>query len=305
MLPFEYDQNLPTGVTIKRGNDFNLVILDAPYKSDIPHSQKIVIYEYENPNASSNLIFLHGIGNGHIPYLTWFAKYFRNSGINTYFLILPYHLARAPEDWQGGELFLSASPEQCRRRFHQAVIDVRKTIDYIQTKSDLPINIMGFSFGGMISTLALSVDKRLKKGILAFTGGDWRWINWYSPHTQKIREEYQTQGNEMGCHSENHCVKLRGNALTVIKNFKTIDDIFAYPVKCFHYDPISFAKFINQKVLLFSGIFDKIIPYNSSNNLYKALSNAKRITLPAGHKTSYLFKKFIAKETIKFLLNSN
>ncbi|MCD6449400.1 MAG: alpha/beta hydrolase, partial [Thermotogaceae bacterium] len=276
MLPFEYE-NKELEVKKERKEGYNIVIFDTPYEPEVEEAGKIVIYEYLAEKPVHNLIFIHGIGNGHIPYLMWFAKKFKDYGINTYFLILPYHLNRAPSNWKGGEPFYSASPEKCVVRFHQAVIDVRRTIDYIQLSSNLPVSIMGFSFGGMISTLSMAVDKRIKKGVLAFTGGNWRWINWHSPYTESVRIEYRTAGNEMGCHSEEYCVKLRGDPEKVISEFKSVADIFKHPVGCYHYDAMAFAKFVDQKVLMFTGLFDRVIIKKSSDSLFKMLKNAKRI----------------------------
>ncbi|MBO8161010.1 MAG: alpha/beta hydrolase [Thermosipho sp. (in: Bacteria)] len=299
MLPFEY-QKTKINPQITKKEKFNIVKFSAPYNPEISESKTVVIFEYLSSLPKANLIFLHGIGNGHIPYLMWFAEKFKEYSFNTYFLVLPYHLFRAPNDWKGGEPFYSASPKKCTIRFHQAVIDVRRTIDYIETQSNLPVYIMGFSFGGMISTLSMAIDKRIKKGVLAFTGGNWRWINWYSPYTETVRKEYKTISNELGCHSEEYCIKLRGNPEKVISGFKTISDIFKHPVGCYHYDPMVFAKFVNQKVLMFTGIFDKIINKKSSDSLFKMLPNAKRIYIPSGHKSSYFFKRFIVRKSVRF-----
>ncbi|SHH51469.1 alpha/beta hydrolase family protein [Thermosipho atlanticus] len=302
MLPFEYINSKISPQIIKK-EKFNIIKFDAPYNPEVKESEKIILHEYLSKTPKANLIFLHGIGNGHILYLKWFAEKFKDFGINTYFLILPFHLNRAPDNWKGGELFYSASPRKCEVRFHQAVVDVRRTIDYIESISNFPVYIMGFSFGGMISTLSMAVDKRIKKGVLAFTGGNWRWINWYSPYTESIRIEYKTIKNEMGCYSEEYCAKMRGNPEKVISKFKEITDIFKYPVGCYHYDPMAFAKFVNQKVLMFTGLFDKVINKKSSDSLYKMLPNAKRIFIPAGHKSSYLFRKYVAWKTKNFLFS--
>lgn len=301
MYPYEYEKT-PFNAQIKRGTEYNLITIDAPYEPDVSQSKRIHIYDFFVENPHYNLIFLHGIGNGNIPYLMWFGKRFQKHGIRTFFLILPYHGPRAPKDWNGGEPFFSSSPAHCVVRFLQAVIDVRRTIDYIETNSNVPIAIMGLSFGGMIATMSLAIDKRIRKGILAFTGGDWRWINWYSPYLEDVREMYRTQGNEMGCRSESDCIKIRGNATKVVEGFNRIEDIFKYPVTCYHYDPLSYGKFVDQEVLFFSGVFDKVIPERSSQALILTLKNVHKIVVPSGHKSSYFFRRFIAKKVIKFLI---
>jgi len=300
MYPFDYEK-IPFNLQIKKEENYSLIILDTPYEPDVEQSRRIYIYDFQVESPVENLIFLHGIGNGNIPYLMWFGENFKKHKIRTYFLILPYHGPRAPENWEGGEPYFSSSPAHCVVRFHQAVVDVRRTLDYIETVSDIQTSIMGFSFGGMIATMSLAIDKRLHKGILAFTGGDWRWINWHSPYTESIREAYAKFGNEIGCRTEADCIRNRGDPLKVIESFEKIEDIFKHPIGCFYYDPLSYGKFINQEILFFSGIFDKVIPSKSSKALLSTLKNVHEVIMPSGHKSSYFFRRFIAKKVVEFI----
>ncbi len=302
MIPFEYDKSKPFNLQKRTFLNFNLLSFDAVYESDVEEANRVYVYEFLAEEPKLNLIFIHGIGNRNISYLLWFAERFKAQHINTYFLILPYHWFRAPRDWRGGEPFFSTSPSHCVVRFHQAVKDVLRTSDYIEMKSNLPKVIMGFSFGGMIATMALAVDKRLKKGVLAFTGGDWRWINWYSSHTEQLRQDYAKLSNEYGCKDEQTCVKNRSSAYEKLDQLRNIEEIFQLRPVCFHYDPISYAKFVDQPVLFFKGIFDKTIVSKSSNGLFKRLSNAERVVLPVGHRSSYFLKSYILRKSLKFLL---
>lgn len=303
MKIYEYDKTLPLNVETIDLGCYLLVSFDAVYDPAIPQSKRVYVYVYKAKKAWMNLIFLHGIGNGNIPYLLWFAEYFKLHGINTFFMVLPYHERRGMHGWKGGEPFFSPSPSYCINRFHEAVKDVRRTIDYIDSISDLHTSIMGFSFGGMIAVMSLALDKRLKKGVLAFTGGDWRWINWHSPYTEELRKNYRLNGNEYGCRDENDCLKNR-DAMKNLKKPDSLDDIFLLSPKCFHYDPCLYGMFVNQEILFFRGIFDRIIPLRSSEALFKSLPKVKKIVLPCGHRSSYFFRKFIANRVIKFLKNT-
>jgi len=149
----------------------------------------------------------------------------------------------------------------------------------------------------------LALDKRIKKGILMITGGNWRWINFYSPFTQKVRDAYATQKNAYGCDSEEYCIKFRENAFDFVKdNINSIDDIFRKtPIPCYHYDPISYAKFVNQPILFIKGTFDKIIPHQATNELIKLLPNKKVKYILAGHKSSYLWKSIVGRWVISFI----
>jgi len=302
---YEYDQDLPLNVKRERFRDYSLISFDAVYEPQIPESRRIYLYTFETTKPWTNLIFLHGIGNGNIPYLLWFGEYFQRHGIQTFFMILPYHERRAKPEWVGGEPFFSPSPSYCSRIFHEAVKDVRRTLDYIEDLSPVPISIMGFSFGGMITTMSLALDKRLKSGVLAFTGGDWRWINWYSPYTQTLRENYTKYSNEYNCRNESNCVSNRSQSMRTVGKLQNIDDIFSLFPACFHYDPLSYAQLVNQPVLFLQGVFDRVIPHGSSQLLFEHLPNARKSVVPSGHKSSYIFRRLIAQRTIDFLKSSS
>jgi predicted esterase len=302
---YEYDKTIPFNLEIENYTNYTLLKFDTVYEPDIPESKKIYVYKYNSENPLGRLIFLHGIGNGHIPYLMWFAEKFSKMGLETYFLIHPYHKERAKPNWKGGEPFYHHSPAHCVVRFHQAVKDVRRTIDLIEEiENKLPIGIMGFSFGGMIATISMALDKRIKAGVLSFTGGDWRWINWYSPYLEPVREGYKKYSNEWGCKDETKCVKLREESFNKLNELKNINEIFSLKPGCFHYDPISYAKFVDQPVLFFKGMFDKIMPKNASNNLYNKLQHARKVTIPSGHKSSYFFRRVIARKSLHFFKNT-
>lgn len=298
---YEYNVDLPLNIEKKDFENYSLISFDSAYEPKIAESKRVYIYNFKPQNPWIYLIFLHGIGNGNIPYLLWFAEYFKRYGIETFFMILPYHERRSKPQWSGGEPFFSPSPSYCSEIFHEAVKDVRRTLDLIEKLSSLPISIMGFSFGGMIATMCLALDKRLKGGILAFTGGDWKWINWHSPYTETLRENYAKYSNEYNCVDELSCIKNRSQDMQKIGNLKQIDDIFSLFPACFHYDPLSYAQFVEQPVLFFQGFFDRIIPYKSSKALFKNLPNAKKLIIPSGHKSSYLFRRIIAKKVVCFL----
>jgi len=279
--------------------------IPAPYKPVMRESEQIVIHRFDPVGSPIHeLVFLHGIKNGNIPYLMWFAERFAQSGVRTWFLILPYHGERAPKGWEGGEPFFSSSPSWCVQRFNEAVTDVLEVHRFIKEKikSNLPVSVMGVSFGGMIATMALARDPSFEKGVICCTGGDWRWINWHSPYLESVREEYAEKGNEFGCRTERDCVRNRGDTLKTIEGFKTPQDIVEKaPVTCYHYDPASFAPFVTQRILFVQALFDRIIPSQSYKALRTLLKHKTVLFLPSGHKSFYLFRRLVARRVLRFL----
>ncbi|GAB6189532.1 alpha/beta fold hydrolase [Marinitoga arctica] len=299
-------------INYKKYNEYDYIVLKFPvnYYTHYTENKNVYVHLFEPKNIRGDIIFLHGIGNKNIPYLEWYARFFKKHGYRTSVVILPYHLLRTPKGMNGGEPFYSANPNKCVLEFHNAVKDVRRTIDLIENFNNYNKNnlfLFGLSFGGIIGTMALALDKRIKKGILMITGGNWRWINFHSPYTYKVREEYKTTGNAYGCNSEDFCIKyFRKNPVDFVSNnFQTIDDIFTKaPIPCYSYDPISFAKFVNQPILFIRGIFDKIIPKESTEDLISLLPNVSVQKIPTGHKSSILFKKLVGRNILIFLQNN-
>ncbi|WP_165146395.1 alpha/beta hydrolase [Marinitoga sp. 38H-ov] len=288
-------------------NDYTVLKFPVNYNTNYDENKNVYVHLFEPKKVNGDIVFLHGIGNTNIPYLEWYARYFKKFNYRTSVVILPYHLQRTPKGYNGGDLFYSANPDKCVVEFHNAVKDVRRTIDIIENFNDYNPNklyLVGVSFGGIIGTMTLALDKRIKKGVLMITGGNWRWINFHSPYTEVIRKEYYTIGNSYGCNSEKFCIEnFRKNAVDfVLNNFKTIDDIFdKAPIPCYSYDPISFAKFVDQPILLIRGIFDKVIPKEATDDLISLLPNVIVDKIPTGHKSSILFKNILSKKIINFI----
>src|SRR5207302_7044524 len=75
----------------------------------------------------------------------------------------------------------------------QTVVDLRRGIDYLQTRSDIDparIGYVGFSMGGILGSVVAGVDTRIQAPVLALAGGDFARIASASalPSAKKARE---------------------------------------------------------------------------------------------------------------------
>jgi len=302
----EYDKK-PLNLEIIKHEDFDEYVFNSPYEDIFYNFKKSTFYLFKPEKfVKGDIIFLHGIGNGNIPFLMWYARYFRKLGYRTSFVIMPYHLSRTPEGEKAGDTFYSAEPCECVKKFHFAVKDVRRVIDILEgmpSYSSKRLYLMGMSFGGIIGSISLALDQRISKGALLVTGGNWRWINFHSPYTLKIKYEVETKGNSYGCTGELKCIEhfRKEPVKYILNNFKKIEDIFKLEhVGCYKYDPLSFAPFIEQEVLFLRAVFDKVIPKNASLELKSLIKNVVYRRIPTGHKSSILLRKYIAKMVLKF-----
>ena len=278
------------------------VILKSNYPCDYEESGILPLYLYPSKKSKKILLFVHGLGTNNIKYLKWFPKTFSENGYNAALMILPYHFERTPKGKKSGEMFLDTTDDlTLRGRFEHASVDLLTSINYLKTKfPDSELYLMGFSFGGMISIISSAFSNDIKALSLCVTGGNFYYITWRSFVTKVLRVQYE-QNNE--CSAEK-CKTKHGE---VFKNY--IDslkepsiELNSAPNLCYEYDPLTFAKFIDQPVIMFRALFDVFIPKQSSLDLYNHISSRKKElhTLFTGHLSSYLMKSHILKKTLKF-----
>ncbi|HHV71064.1 MAG TPA: alpha/beta hydrolase family protein [Clostridia bacterium] len=257
---------------------------------------KALLFEAEKPKGA--VIFLHGLGNRNFKPLRYYPENFQHNGYTVVMPILPYHFERTPEGKKSGVAFLQGTDEEIMSHFEQAVTDVLVCLDYLQKSGYSRMNIMGFSFGGMISAIVMGLDRRIEKGIFVVTGGNFEYITWQSVATRVLRVSYEE--NEE-CNQEK-CHQLHLAFDSFARTFSSPLDLEKMPV-CFRYDPSLFAGLIKaDKVLMFNALFDPFIPRKSADDLWVRLGKPKRYFLFSGHLTAHLLgKRFILDKSLAFL----
>lgn len=276
-------------------NNQSKILFNSPYPLGNENLDRGEAFLYEG-NKKNGLVFVHGLGSRNFEYLKYYPENLSKQDITTIMLVLPYHKDRQPDNEKIS--FLSGTANKIEHRFYQSVSDTLACVDFLEKIGIENIHIMGFSFGGMISTIAKALDNRLKKGILVVTGGNFEYITWKSVATKVLRVRYE---DEESCSPE-RCNLLHQNFDEVVERTNSLEDLYSLP-SCFRYDPSLFAKKLNpEEILMFTAIFDPFIPTKSSTDLWEKINRPKKYKLPSGHLTSHLwFKKFILRKTLKFL----
>ena len=282
--------------------DEHLTILESPYPTEYKETSGIVLHTFDG-GTRGTLLFIHGLGKRNIKFLTYFPKWFAKKGFSSALMILPYHFERTPNGVESGELFLNTTDNSIlRSRFEHSVVDALTSLDYLRDRFGYPLYLMGYSFGGMISTIAAAFRKDLSGLSLVVTGGNFLHITWNSVVTKVFRVQYE-QNQECDVekcrywHSEDNFYKY----IREIRSPKI--ELDKAPMACYEYDPLVFAKFVKSPTVMFTAAFDIFIPHKSSDELFKLLgsSRKKRYVIPSGHLTSYaIFRKFIASRTLEF-----
>ncbi len=277
----------------------------SPYPSEIEESKKIHVFLYvPRKEIKGKILFLHGLGDRNVDYLMWFAEYFACHGLATAFMVLPYNNIRSSKRYPNGIYYMEADTAKAVERFRHAVMDSRRTLDLLDWKFPkyAKTHVMGVSFGGMIATITAGVDERIDKLSLAITGGNFRYINWNSPLTNLVREKYERGENRDGCGTLEKCILAHENYMEFVKSVHVQEDIYKAPWRCFTYDPVPFAPLFEGRVIMFKAVFDKIMPAASTMQLWEAFGKPPMYIVPSGHFYSIVFKRSMAKKTLKFFL---
>lgn len=171
---------------------------------------------------------------------------------------------------------------QTRRVVIGAIIDLRRGLDWWLTRPELDphrIGVSGISMGGFMGELLLSVDDRPAAGVVILSGGDFPQI--FAVSTE---EDIITARNRMKEHFGWDDQALYAAAW---KDVAAVDPQALAPLL----DP--------RKILFISMRYDWVVPYRVGDRWWRAAYQPRRVTLPAGHFSSFYFMRYILHESTR------
>lgn len=159
----------------------------------------------------------------------------------------------------GGKDPGSLSLPEMRQVSAQTVIDLRRAVDLLATRSDIDpqrIGFLGLSLGGILGGVFTAEEPRVRAAALWSAGGDWGKLVTQSTH------HFARRFRQNGATSE--------EAIT-----RAMADV----------DPLQFvARIAPRPLLLINGTADTVVPAACADALYAAAREPKqRIPLPGGH----------------------
>jgi hypothetical protein len=97
---------------------------------------------------------------GHVGLCQLFARF----GLTAVRLSMPYHDVRRPADLERSDFIVSPNVGQTLQVNRQAVLDARRTIDWLVAQGYERIGIMGTSLGSCLAMLTMAHDARVSAG---------------------------------------------------------------------------------------------------------------------------------------------
>ncbi len=259
---------------------------------------RTVLGEYFQPRKADNaplVILLHGMGDYSVFPCKLLARSLVKKGIACFILYLVVHSKRMPEI--KGRRFPSLTPEEWFESYQISVIDVRQVIDWAGGRDEIDkekIAVIGISFGGFISAIAMSIDERIKSGVFIVMGGNGEKIAQQSK-VGTIRKEYRRTDAEYNHIQESYRQYLAEVDENGFENVTPARDSFLT-------DPMTFAYRLRRRsVLMINALWDEAIPREAALDFWETCGRPAIKWFPATHAAIWLWYPFINREIVGFL----
>jgi cephalosporin-C deacetylase-like acetyl esterase len=203
------------------------------------------------------IVFLHGYGGSKEDSLS-LIDVAAAEGYAFIAIDAEYHGERREE----GRTLYSTDIEDTVRGFIQTVLDLRRAVDYLETRPEIDagrIGYVGGSMGGIIGAIFIGVEPRIKAAALIVAGGNMSLMVRESEHPAipPIRRYLEEQG------------------ITYDELQRMLDPI----------DPLNFiGRFSPRPVVFHLGSYDRIVPAEAGRQLYMRAGEPKEVYwYDAGH----------------------
>jgi cephalosporin-C deacetylase-like acetyl esterase len=299
--PYSYTNGV-SGVELRLRKDTPKLLhyeiqLESALDTGYPENS-IVKGEYYQPKVEETVplaILVHGMGDHSVIPCKILARSLLKQGIACFVPYLTIHSKRIPKDLHAHMPYLN--PEEWFQCYRISVVDIRQIVDWAYTRTELnnrQIALMGISFGGFVSAIAMGIDKRIKAGIFLVTGGNSNKMSWlnrasqYRKHYPRTEAEYLEIQSDYARYLEDVSEKGFENVVPNDQSYLT--------------DPLTFAGNIKGRpILMINARWDKYIPRENVTELWLACGQPPIKWIPSGHTTMWLWYPGIRRSITTFL----
>lgn len=181
-----------------------------------------------------------------------------------------------------------ASVEEINSLLKQSIINCRRVFDWIENRKELDndkIAVLGTSLGGIKGALIVAVEPRVKAAVLCLSGGD---IPYIIAHT--------TDGLFRGG-------GIVGSRKTYLKKTGATLSQFEQELReGIIWNPNDLAPAVSpEKVLLFSGFCDSVVPYRTAKSMRSAMGKPETEVMLGGHYSSLVYIWHIERKARAFI----
>jgi dienelactone hydrolase len=219
-------------------------------------------------------LILHGWGRKSLGVEFWtVGMRLARRGIESLFLVMPFHLRRAPAGSWSGEYMVSGDVVRTAECFQQTVVEVRAILPWLR-KFSPAVGFLGMSLGGIIGHLAM-ISEPFPAGVTLLAGGNSAGVTWEGRLTRHVRADIERAGIN----------RLHLEKIWTVTN------------------PTLLARHNKVKnLLMIAGKFDEIVPPPFTRELWEALGRPPIHWYPCAHYSSLFFLGSIMDKAANFFL---
>jgi hypothetical protein len=115
------------------------------------------------------------------------CRVLQRAGISSVRLSLPYHHDRKPAHLERSEYLISSNVGRTIAATRQAVLDVRRTADWLLDRGYRRVGIVGTSIGSCIGFLTFAHDERFSTGVFIHVSSFFADVVWNGLSTKHVR----------------------------------------------------------------------------------------------------------------------
>ncbi len=249
----------------------------------------------ENADKMPLVVLLHGVGDHSLLPCRLLARTLVKKGFACFVLYLPVHTSRMPQEMK--KRFPVLTPDEWFKSYQGAVIEVSQVVDWAVERQEIDaekIALVGISYGGFISAIAMGVDKRIKLGVFIVAGGNGSKIN-HKSTLGSLSKNYKIAEEEYERVQDSYMKYL---AEIAEKGFDNVEPA----MKSFLIDPMTYAhRLKKRRVLMINARWDEVIPREATIDLWKEMGQPEISWYPTTHASIWLWYPFISRKIGRFL----
>ena len=248
---YAYDKSLPLNVEEKIIVDKDTYRVYKVYFDSVNEERVPALFSVPKKKEKVPcIVFLHGYGGSKEDILSA-AELIAAEGYAVIAIDAEFHGERKEE---GKELY-SPNLSESRNGIIQTIIDLRRAVDYLETRPEIDkekIGYVGGSMGGILGAIFIGVEPRIKAAALLVAGGNMSlMIRKSKHHTMPAIRRY-----------------LETERISYEEIQRFLDPV----------DPINFIdKFSPRPVVFHLGKYDEIVPAEAGEQLYEKAKEPKKV----------------------------
>jgi hypothetical protein len=258
---------------VEQRSRYNIARIEIAALPDRFDTNRVVTLDYYSPHGQGKkpVVVVVPISGGGYELERFSSAYFAKRGWAAV-IVRRRRLAREP-----------VNGEELSAVFRESVNDVRRAIDWIETRPELDatkVGVFGVSLGGIRASIIGPVDSRVQAAVLGLAGGDVPYILLHTADRGIVRRRK---------------AMLKESGLTR----QALEERFRTGFEC---DPNTFAPYMpRDRVLLVLACCDRAVPIKKGRELREKMGRPETIFLPTGHYTALFYLPYLHHESFQFL----